>query len=319
VRPAASAPPAPRQSAETAPAKRLALQEDVREAELRRALPAIAKPRVPGSAQWRRVQGLCADRFEAAGLVVERQAYGTGVNVLGKKAGGARSSERVVVSAHYDHVAGCEGADDNASGVAALFEVVRVLAKARHERTLIAACWDEEERGLLGSRAFSERARAEKQDIVAAFSLDAVGFASTAPGSQRVPVGFDTLFPEQKRLLAARQYAADFIAVIGSAPSRQIIDSLRRHATTVQLPLFAVELSNLQGLLLRDAYRSDHASFWANGYPAVLLTDTANFRNPGYHCENGPDSPKSIDYDFLARVARATALATLELLVPIEG
>ena len=85
------------------------------------------------------------------------------------------------------------------------------------------------------------------------------------------------------------------------------------------LELFAVELTSLHGLLLSDAYRSDHASFWAQGYRAVLLTDTANFRNPGYHCGQGPDSVASIDFEFVRRVAQVTALSALELLGPVAA
>jgi Zn-dependent M28 family amino/carboxypeptidase len=284
---------------------------------LERTLRSVARPRPPGSAHWKRVQALCADELKHAGYVVERHAYGTGVNVLGTRAGKHEQPAQVVVSAHYDHIRGCDGADDNASGVAALLEVARVLAEARFQRSLVIACWDEEERGLLGSRAYGERAKARGERIDAAYSLDAVGFASSRPNTQRVPAGFESLFPEHAARLKQRQFAGDFIAVIANGASRNVLESLTRHAKDIGLEMFGVELSSLQSLLLSDAYRSDHASFWAQGYPAVLLTDTANFRNPGYHCGRGPDSVTSIDFEFARKVAHATALSALELLGPV--
>ena len=176
--------------------------------------------------------------------------------MLGVRPGLQKSARRVVVSAHYDHIRGCEGADDNASGVAALLELSRVLAQARFANDLVIAFWDEEERGLLGSRAYSARARSRAEQIVGAYSLDAVGFASKKPRSQRVPAGFDALFPEHKALLEQRQYAADFIAVVGNGAARPLLESVQRQARVAGLPLMSLELSSLQGLLLRDAYRS---------------------------------------------------------------
>ena len=318
-RPSAAASGAPRHAAPPEPKIPVRLAADVDRARLERTLRSVARPRPPGSAHWKRVQALCADALTSAGYRVERHAYGTGVNVLGTRPGRDEGAAQVVVSAHYDHIAGCDGADDNASGVAALLEIARVLSETAVERTLVIGCWDEEERGLLGSRAYSERAKARAELVAAAYSLDGVGFASSRPNTQRVPPGFDSLFPEQAARLKQRQFAGDFIAIVANGASRGVLDSLTRHAKDVNLELFGIELSSLQSLLLRDAYRSDHASFWAQGYPAVLLTDTANFRTPGYHCARGPDSVSSIDFEFVRKVAQATALSALELLGPVAA
>lgn len=283
-------------------------------ARLESAVAAIAKPRVSGSKQWQRVQNECSERFRAAGFNVERHAYATGVNVIGTKPGARASAEQVVVSAHYDHIPGCAGADDNASGVASVFEIARVLGSEKFRRTLVVACWDEEERHLLGSLAYAQRAHKRGQNIAAMLSLDGVGFTNHAPRSQRLPPGFSALFSEQAKLLEARDYAADFIAAVASPSAHVMLESLRRSAKSVGLPFVGLELSSLQSLFLRDVYRSDHASFWANDYPGILLTDTANFRNPAYHCGAAPDSPKSLDYTFLRRVTESAALAAAELL-----
>ncbi|HMJ11064.1 MAG TPA: M20/M25/M40 family metallo-hydrolase [Polyangiaceae bacterium] len=310
---------APAVSASAAVRPQVQLPADLDRDRIEKTLRSVARPRPPGSAHWKRVQAACVTALESAGYSVERQEYGSGVNVLGTKAAPNAKPERVVVSAHYDHIPACDGADDNASGVAALLEIARVLGQSRFERTLVVACWDEEERGLLGSRAYAERARARSERVVAAYSLDAIGFASSKPSSQRVPPGFGALFPELNARLEQRKHVGDFIAVVANGASGHVLGSLTRHARSVGLELFGLELASLHTLLLRDAYRSDHASFWAQDYAAVLLTDTANFRNPGYHCGQGPDSVSSIDFDFVRKVAQTTALSALELLGPIEA
>ena len=98
--------------------------------------------------------------FASLGYTVEREAYGTGVNVIGVLDGTSAPAEQVVISAHYDSVANCPGADDNGSGVAGVLEAARVLSTSQHKRTLVVACWDEEEKGLIGSSAFVARAAA---------------------------------------------------------------------------------------------------------------------------------------------------------------
>src|SRR5205085_2928777 len=120
----------------------------------------IAAPRTPRTPHWQAVQDLCADRFAALGYEVERHAYATGVNVIGVRTGTKLPAERIVVSAHYDSVPNCAGADDNGTGTAATLEVARVLSLQPHDRTLVVACWDEEERGLIGSSAYVARAKA---------------------------------------------------------------------------------------------------------------------------------------------------------------
>ncbi len=118
----------------------------------------VAAPRPPGSAHHQAVRDLCAARFAEYGFTVEQHDYGTGSNVIGVLPGA--SDERVIVSAHYDSTDGsCPGADDNATGVAGVLETARVMATASLDRTLVVACWDEEEDGLIGSDAYAARAK----------------------------------------------------------------------------------------------------------------------------------------------------------------
>jgi Zn-dependent M28 family amino/carboxypeptidase len=283
-------------------------------ARLIRDVASFAKPRPPKSAEHRRLQKTLGERLVELGFEIERHDYGSGTNVIGRRRGSASSRDSVVVSAHYDHIPRCSGADDNASGLAAALEIARVLAPASFERTLEIAFWDEEEVGLIGSRAYASRARDRQERIRVAFSLDAIGYASSEPGSQRVPPGFAAALPGPARELEARDHRGDFIAVLANTDASAAVGTFARHARASGLPFLSLELTLLQALAFPDVFRSDHASFWQNGYAAILLSDTGDFRNPGYHCLAGRDSPSTLDHAFLERVTRATALTVADLL-----
>ena len=154
----------------------------------------IAQPRATDTAHWQAVQDRCAAVFTEAGLEVERHAYGTGTNVLGRRTGTSRPEEVVLIGAHYDSVPNCPGADDNGTGVAGVFEAARLLGATDHARTLLLACWDEEERGLVGSRAYVRRAREQGVRFVAHFNLESIGLYDERPGSQLLPNGFEFVF-----------------------------------------------------------------------------------------------------------------------------
>ncbi len=273
----------------------------------------IAQERVPDSAHWQDVQDLCAARFAEAGFEVQLHDYGTGVNVVGSLPG-AGSEELVLFTAHYDHIAGCEGADDNASGVAAVLELSRLLALAEHERGVVVACWDEEESGLIGSTAWAAEAAAQGKQIAGVFNLDMIGFASDEPYSQQIPKGIDLLFPEEYKELEANEFRADFIGVLGDEASAEQLQALQTRAEQIDLPIFSLEISSTFLPYLSDLLRSDHAPFWDQGYPAMLMGDTASYRNPYYHCAGGQDSVDTLDTDFAVQVLRATVGAGTDAL-----
>jgi Zn-dependent M28 family amino/carboxypeptidase len=286
-------------------------------------LVAITGSRPPGSAHWQEVQDLCADRLSALGFSVERHAYETGVNVIGVLPGSDLASERVLVSAHYDHLDGCPGADDNATGVAGALEIARVLSRGRYRRTAVVACWDQEERasngGLgstLGSRAFAARARERSEIITASFVLEMIGYRSTEPESQRMPEGLERVFPEPLAQIARNQSRGDFVLLVADPLSRLAADRLELYGRALELSTVALRLDEEQiaAPALSGLRRSDHGSFWSSGYPAILLTDTAEYRNPHYHCENGPDTVEDLDDGFAAQIIGATLGATVDAL-----
>jgi hypothetical protein len=278
----------------------------------------IAAPREPGSAHWQTVQDLCADRLASLGFTVERQSYGTGVNVVGTRTGTGATPRRVLVGAHYDSTPGCPGADDNATGTAAALEVARVLAMRDFEDTLVVACWDEEERGLIGSEAYATAARAAGEDIEVYFNFEMIGFVDDTPGAQTIPAGIDLLFPAANAELEANEFRGDFLALVGDESAGAAVESLERNGDLLGLPNIplVVPQTLVSEPLLGDLRRSDHAPFWDLSYPAIMLTDTSEFRYDAYHCGGGPDVVENLDQAFTTLVIRTTVAAAAEALGP---
>jgi aminopeptidase YwaD len=204
----------------------------------------------------------------------------------------------LLIGAHYDTVSGSPGADDNASGLVVLLEVASRLRARPLARPvwLVAFCLEEQDR--LGSQAFASRLKAEGRELAGAIILECVGFARSEAGTQQVPPGIPIAVPTQ----------GDFLAIVGNEASRSLVLQLeqeaQRHAAQLK-PLSLVVPG--RGEAMPHTRRSDHASFWDAGYPAVVLTDTANFRNPHYHRET--DTVDTLNLEFLSNVA-ATVTAT---------
>lgn len=267
----------------------------------------IAIPRDHGGDGWQYVQDRCAEELESYGLVVEREVFADGVNVVGRLPG--RVPQEVILSGHYDGVDGCPAADDNASGVAASLEAARVLAEGGYEAELVVACWDAEEQGLLGSREYASTAWDTDQEILVAFSSDMVGYASDTPGSQGTPTGLEGLFPEMAAQIAANDYRADFIGVFGDEHAAGAVAAFQAGAAAEGLPAYG---GTLDDDTLRSVYttvtllrRSDHSSFWRYGYPAVMVTDLGTLRDDAYHCLASQDTPDRLDPAFTTSVIRA--------------
>lgn len=279
-------------------------------------LTTIAAPRSPGTPHWQTIQDMCADRFAALGFDVERHQYATGVNVIGVRTGTSKPAERVVVSAHYDSVPNCAGADDNGTGVAGVFEAARVLSKESHDRTLVVACWDEEERGLIGSTAYAKRAKAAGDAIVLSLVFEMIGYRSTAPNSQKTDAALAAVFPDAAAQIAANDNRGDFLLVVNDETATAAVADMQKGAKDVELPIVNISLLAPLKLSIDGLRRSDHAPFWDADYPALFVTDTADFRNPHYHClRQMPDVLADIDFDFAianTKVVVGAAAAALD-------
>lgn len=247
------------------------------------------------------------EAFREMGYTVREQAFAaegrTVRNLEVESRGNSRPEEIVLFGAHYDSVAGSPGANDNASGVAALLALARLARPQRFAHTVRFVAFTNEEppyflTGLMGSRAYARECARQGQRIAAMVSLETVGYYTDAKGSQSYPFPFSLLYPD----------TGNFIAFVGNIASRdlvqRIIRAFREHTR------FPSEGAAAPALIPGVGW-SDHWSFWEQGYPAVMVTDTALFRYPQYHTL--ADTPEIIDYDRLARVVAGLARVLDEL------
>ncbi|MGH7228819.1 MAG: M20/M25/M40 family metallo-hydrolase [Nitrospiraceae bacterium] len=208
----------------------------------------------------------------------------------------------LIIAAHYDTVQGSPGADDNASGLAVLLEVAQRLREAPLNGAVrfIGFCLEEED--LLGSLAYVSHLKATDQEIRGAVVLECVGFTCTAEGSQLAPPGLPIAVPT----------IGNFLGIVGNRASASLVSLIEQAANQYVPELKTVSLL-VPGLgeTFPDARRSDHAAFWHFDYPAVMLTDTANFRNPHYH--QPTDTLSTLDLTFMHQVTRVVTEVARQL------
>lgn len=228
----------------------------------------------------------------------------TFTNIIHEIKGNVYPEEMILVGAHYDTVAGTPGADDNASGVAALLEICRLLKDSRPKRTIKFVFFCLEEPPVfrtqeMGSAVYARRAKAKGEKIVAMLSLEMLGYYNDKENAQTYPVPVMRLFYPSR---------PNFIGVVGNVSSRNLVKSvstqLRRNSSLPVESLVAV--SALPGVDF-----SDHKPFWDEGYPAVMITDTAFYRNPNYHTDN--DTIETIDFQRLYTLVLGLAATVKKL------
>lgn len=247
-------------------------------------------------------------------------------NVLGIRPG-QEGNGAILVGAHHDTVRDTGGADDNGASVAALLELARVLAPHHFRHTVILAAFDMEELGFLGARAMIPRL-SQQWRIHGAVVYETMAYTTTAPQSQAIPAGLGALYPGQVARIRARRFAGDWTLVLYRARSQPLACAVAEglaHLAGRETPILVRDARDLPvlGRVLRmlvpnllHLSRSDHVPFWEAGLPAIMITDTANFRNPHYHRPG--DTPDTLDYARLAAIvgATASAIARLAQLVP---
>jgi Zn-dependent M28 family amino/carboxypeptidase len=201
----------------------------------------------------------------------------------------------LLLGAHYDSVPGTPGADDNGSAVAVCLECARLLEENEIGSTMI-VLFNREEDGLLGSSEFVANFAAPSEWVIEeAHVFEMVGFCTHAPGSQRLPPGLPAV---------AAPDVGDFLALLANRRSNAIAENLLTLAATYvpQSPVLALKIYLGIERFFGHLLRSDHAPFWEAGIPAIMWTDTSEFRNPHYHLAS--DTPETLDYDFLSQVAK---------------
>ena len=231
-----------------------------------------------------------------AGHNVSRQSFKASgelcYNLEVAVSGVTRSNEIVVIGAHYDSILGSPGADDNASAVAALLELAKSPLLRKPARTLRFVAFVNEEPPFfqapeMGSLVYAKRCRERGEKIVAMLGLESLGFYTIAKGSQKYPPPLSLFYPSR----------GDFIGFVGRTRDVSLVRRCVR--TFRQNAQFPSEGGALPGWLPGIGW-SDHWAFWQAGYPALMVTDTAPFRNPFYHTAG--DTQDTLDYDRLARV-----------------
>jgi Zn-dependent M28 family amino/carboxypeptidase len=248
------------------------------------------------------------ETLQSMGYAVSSQVYtvqGTSVRNLEAVRGGTSLAEEIVlIGAHYDTVSGSPGANDNASGVAALIEIARLLAANQLARSVRFVAFVNEEPPFfytwkMGSHRYARRAHERGDNITAMLALETIGYYSDADGSQQYPNPvYAWLYPS----------TGNFIGFVGNLASRKLVrqclGTFRRHSA------FPSEGIAAPGRMM-GIHWSDHWSFWQEGYAAVMVTDTALFRYPHYHAST--DLPDRIDYERLARVVEGLVKVTVDL------
>lgn len=224
-------------------------------------------------------------------------------NVIAEIRGVETPEEIILVAAHFDTVQGSPGADDNASGVAGVLEVARRLSSPafaeRSKRTVRFVLFNVEERGLYGSEEhaamYAERRAQTGERIVGVINLEMIGYFSDEPGSQRSPI------PRIPGVFEPPTVGDSIVLVANrdSSPFARDLDSLMR-AGAPRLKTFLLDFVPGAGEAIPDVRRSDHAPFWDIGVPAVMVTDTSNFRNPHYH--KSSDTIETLDLERMSMV-----------------
>lgn len=214
----------------------------------------------------------------------------------------------ILVGAHYDAVPGSPGADDNATGVAVLLELARILSEETTNFPIRLVAFDLEEYGLLGSKAYANYLKQQKQQLRLVIGLEMLGYCDRVsavlrdrrPNSQKYPFGLKYFYPPQ----------GDFIALIGNLKTIPDLIALSKNIrqSNALCEWLAVPFN---GWIVPDTRRSDHAPFWDLGYRSLMVTDTSNFRNPYYHQPS--DTLETIDLDFLTSVCLGLAQAIVRI------
>jgi hypothetical protein len=253
-------------------------------------------PRVYGTSENEAVRKVMVD------LLSDVQGGRSSITVdrVGNVIAGDPLQARILIGAHYDAVPGTPGADDNASAVAVLLATARAIGS--HESICYVA-FNGEECGFVGSKALVESLGCTRPEQV--HILEMVGFTSKARYSQKNPIPM-VQCPE----------VADFLGLVGTHQSRHVLDHVLACAGLSKIPVYGLYLPEVRlgqiRVLAPHVFRSDHDPFWRKEIPALMWTDTAEFRNLNYH--QPTDTPDTLDYDFMAEVARLVIHSVLSSL-----
>ncbi|MBW1779740.1 MAG: M28 family peptidase [Deltaproteobacteria bacterium] len=258
----------------------------------------------------KKTEGYILSFYRDLGVSVHTQSYpyrdGTVANVVADIPFTADPSVRFLVGAHYDSVSGTVGADDNASAVAVQLETARHLISLKDRANLdlavrlLSFALEEPpvfDTPAMGSRVYARKARDSGEQIDGMICLEMVGFTCHKPGCQSYP--FPLMFLDYPK-------KGEFIGVVGNLGSRGLNKSLEKaFQQNLELPVVSLTVP-LGGWLMPSIRLSDHSAFWDHGFKAVMITDSAFYRNPHYHLPS--DTMEKLDYRFMAELVESLVL-----------
>ncbi|MBW2151710.1 MAG: M28 family peptidase [Deltaproteobacteria bacterium] len=276
----------------------------------------IGERSVAVAANLKRAEQYIVSFYRNKGICVHTEPYSYGsltvANVVAEIVFGLSPRKHFLIGAHYNSVAGTVGADDNASAIAVQLETARRLSLWKKEAfmdlavTFVSFALEEPPvygTRYMGSRVYAREAKKQKKKLDGMICLEMVGYSCDTPGCQDYPFPLMFLgYPKR----------GNFIGIVSNVRSRKFSRSiLKAFKKNTSLP--AVKLTvPFNGWILPAVRLSDHASFWDCGFKAVMLTDSAFYRNPHYHLPS--DTQDTLDYVFMAELVKS-----LEIFFNNEG
>ena len=251
--------------------------------------------------------------LESFGYVVQI-TEGESKNLIADLKGSITPKQIFIVAAHYDTVKNTPGADDNASSVAGMLEVARVLAKTSLASTVRFIAFDNEENELLGSSQYAKSLHNNGAKVIGMISLEMIAYTC-----KNCQTPFSDI-PEKQCLDVEPENikAGNFIGIIANSDSANMVAAFKNSAASFVSTLDIVSaVVGGNGNCFPSTRRSDHAPFWDQGYPALMITDTANFRNPNYH--KSSDTLDTLDLDFATKVVKATLATVVTTVKPVDS
>ncbi len=236
------------------------------------------------------------DRLKNCGYVVKEQKYSVETmsvtNIEAEIKGTEKPEEIIILGAHYDSIYSSPGADDNGSGVASVLEFARLFSEIKTKRTIRFVFFASEEPPYfrsenMGSYHYAIRCKERHENIKAVLILETLGYYSEDANSQRYPIAFPLGYPEK----------GNFVSFVSNLNSQKLLKKcVSAFRSTTNFPSQGVSAPEW----ITGIDWSDQMYFWKNNYQAVMITDTALYRNP--YCHTGADTPEKLNYPYFARV-----------------
>ncbi len=235
------------------------------------------------------------------------------VNLIGELEGVYDETSCFILCAHYDTDSKSPGADDNGSGVVGMLEAMKILSGYSFKKTIRFIGFDGEEIGHLGSRVYVKEAKTDaSRQIKGLLNFDMIGYYSNQPNSQKVPFGYDQIYPEATKTIVENKFRGDFILNTANNTSVSLGNAFKSASAKYVPGLKVISLVAVgDWKFTPELNASDHIQFWKKGYNALQIGDTGPFRNS--RLDTRRDVLKTLNFTFMSDVVKATVATLVEL------